>query len=71
MEAAVSLELRCAGCARTPLIGEWATLHARGKRESWLCDICERDPRRSAAAGTATRRAMIRSAGASNVRRID
>jgi hypothetical protein len=70
MEAAVVGMLRCAGCARTPLLGEWATLHAKGERENWLCDICERDPRRSAAAGTAMRRTMIRSAGASNVRRI-
>jgi hypothetical protein len=70
MEAAVTFELRCSGCARIPLLGESATLHARGKRESWLCDICERDPRRSAAAGEAMQRVVIRSSGASNVRRV-
>jgi hypothetical protein len=70
MEGAPIAELRCSGCARTPLFGEWVTLHVRGKRETWLCDICERDPRRSAAAGAPTRRMRIRSTGASNVRRV-
>jgi hypothetical protein len=65
--------LRCGGCSRTPLVGEWATLHAgRGRRPhpAWLCELCEGDPKLRGRLGEAVRRERLQPAGASNVRRV-
>jgi hypothetical protein len=66
-------ELRCSGCARAPLVGEWATLHAgrgRWRHEGWLCDLCESDPRLSARLGETLRRERLLPGGAAGVARV-
>ena len=74
MEAATAIagELRCAGCNRSPLVGEWATLHAgrpRRRGEStplWLCALCEADDSLSSRYGEQLSKARLQ-LGASNV----
>src|SRR5262249_33669480 len=66
-------ELHCMSCARAPLVGEWATLHAGSGRRShpgWLCELCENDPKRSARAGTPLRRERLLPAGALHLRHV-
>jgi hypothetical protein len=63
-------EVRCACCMRTPLVGETAILHVIGEIERWVCELCERSPRKVARLGAAQERIRVRPREAGNVRRL-
>ncbi|HKG34906.1 MAG TPA: hypothetical protein VKA89_00545 [Solirubrobacterales bacterium] len=59
----------CSVCCRTPLVGEEVTVVGRGRRESFVCDLCSAKPR-AEALGDPLRRERVRTAGgAATVRR--